>query len=190
MGKENKTIFVILGYLNHEDMTGYDIKKRIDATLSYFWKTGFGQIYPTLKQIEKYGWINKRSEMSGKLERIIYSITEEGRKQLIDWLTSSKETEEPKFEILLKVFFGGALETQNNIDNIVAFKNKYSAQLPVFKAYEKELESILMDSPDHLYYLITVLFGDKMTNAYIEWADEAIKLLEASKNTTKKELVL
>lgn len=29
MSKDNKTIYVILDLLNHEDSTGYDIKKRI-----------------------------------------------------------------------------------------------------------------------------------------------------------------
>jgi DNA-binding PadR family transcriptional regulator len=162
-------------------MTGYEIKKRIDTSLSFFWKTGYGQIYPTLKQMEENRWINKRGDNNGKLEKIIYSITEEGRKQLINWLTSMKENEDPKFEILLKLFFGGALEKQKNMDTIQAFKEKYAGQLPVLKEFQSELEHIVQDSPDHLYYLITVLFGVKITNAYIEWADEALKLLETTK---------
>jgi DNA-binding PadR family transcriptional regulator len=40
MGKENKTIYVILGFLSHEGLTGYEIKIRIDLSLIYF-----GQIY-------------------------------------------------------------------------------------------------------------------------------------------------
>ncbi len=40
MGRENKTSYVILGLLSHEDLTGYEIKKRIDSTLNYFWSAG------------------------------------------------------------------------------------------------------------------------------------------------------
>ena len=36
------------------------------------------------------------------------------------------------------------------------------------------------DSPDHLYYYLTVLFGEKVYSAYLEWADEATDLLKAN----------
>lgn len=181
MGKENKTVYVILGLLNHESLTGYDIKKRIDSTLSYFWETGFGQIYPTLALMEKNELVSKRKENKGKkLEKIIYSITDEGRKKLIDWLSLPVENEYVKYEILLKLFFGSILDTEKNIENINAFKEKYSNQLPVLRGYELELKKILPESPDHLYFLLTVLFGQKIYNAYIEWADEAIKMLKDS----------
>lgn len=179
MGKENKTIYVILGFLSHEDLTGYDIKKRIDSSLGYFWGAGFGQIYPTLRLMEENGWVKKRSEISGrKLERIIYSITEEGRKQVINWLSLPVENEYVKYEILLKLFFGKMLETEKNIENISVFKEKYDRQLTVLEGFETELEKVVDNSPDHLYYLLTVLFGKKVYKAYLEWADEAIKLLK------------
>jgi DNA-binding HxlR family transcriptional regulator len=133
--------------------------------------------------MEENGLITKRNELSGKLEKIIYSITEEGRSKLVNWLSSVKESEDPKFEILLKIFFGGTLETQKNIDTITAFKEKYAVQLPVLMKFEEELQKILKVSPDHLYYYITVLFGVKIMNAYMEWAEEAIRLLKSSQNT-------
>ncbi len=38
MAKDRKIDMVILGLLAHEDLTGYDIKKRIDGAISLFWK--------------------------------------------------------------------------------------------------------------------------------------------------------
>lgn len=32
-----KSDCVILGLLSHEDLTGYEIKKRMDTALKYFW---------------------------------------------------------------------------------------------------------------------------------------------------------
>ena len=37
-----KIDMVIQGLLSHEDLTGYDIKKRIDGAISFFWKGSFG----------------------------------------------------------------------------------------------------------------------------------------------------
>ena len=46
MAKERKIDMVILGLLSHEDLTGYEIKKRMDGAISFFWKGSFGNIYP------------------------------------------------------------------------------------------------------------------------------------------------
>ena len=36
MARVKRINMVILGLLNHEDLTGYDIKKRIDSSISFF----------------------------------------------------------------------------------------------------------------------------------------------------------
>ena len=182
MIKENKTVYVILGFLNHEDLTGYEIKKRIDGSLSYFWGAGFGQIYPALKLMEKNSWVEKRSEISEKKhESIVYTITEEGKTQLTNWLSATVENEYVKYEILLKVFFGSMQKPQKNIDNIEKFKNKYEGHIAILEGYEENLQKNINSSPDHLYYLLTVLFGRKVFKAYTEWAEEAIELIKKSK---------
>ena len=62
MGKDRKIDVVILGLLAHENLTGYDIKKRIDGTIGFFWKGSFGSIYPSLGEMEKQGLVQKKSD--------------------------------------------------------------------------------------------------------------------------------
>ena len=56
MAKDRKIDVVILGLLSHENLTGYDIKKRLDGAVGYFWKGSFGNIYPSLAAMEKEGF--------------------------------------------------------------------------------------------------------------------------------------
>ena len=51
MAVEKKIDCVILGLLSHEDLTGYEIKKRMDTALKYFWGASYGSIYPSLSEI-------------------------------------------------------------------------------------------------------------------------------------------
>jgi PadR family transcriptional regulator AphA len=46
------TPFAILGLLSIEPMSGYDIRRNLDESLSYFWSESYGQIYPSLKKLE------------------------------------------------------------------------------------------------------------------------------------------
>lgn len=182
MARENKTIYVILGFLSHEPMTGYDLKKRIDLSLSYFWETGFGQIYPTLSTLEASGLVTKASDDKGqKLERHTYAITEEGRQTLKSWLEQPVAQKTIKYEVLLKLFFGGILSPEQNLKTIQTFAQSYSKELPRLEAYEKSLEAALSEHPDHLYFLLTVKFGIKIFKAYEQWADEAEVLIQAHK---------
>jgi DNA-binding PadR family transcriptional regulator len=60
MSKENTTEYIVLGLLMHEDLSGYDLKKHIDQSISQFWEVGYGQLYPTLKELEQAGYISGR----------------------------------------------------------------------------------------------------------------------------------
>lgn len=179
MAKENKTIYAILGLLNHEDMSGYDIKKRIDDSLKFFWDAGFGQIYPGLKTLEQNGWVNCASKASGAgPERIMYSITTQGRSELKHWLSTPVEKEQTKYEILLKLFFGSVVSTEENIRIIREFEQRNSGILKLFEIYKAQLEQVLYQKEDHIYYYLTVLFGEKVQKAYLEWAEEAVGILK------------
>ncbi len=42
---------MILGLLSHENLTGYEIKKRMDGSLNFFGGASYGSIYPTLNDL-------------------------------------------------------------------------------------------------------------------------------------------
>lgn len=183
MGKENKTVYAILGLLSHEDMTGYDIKKKIDETLSFFWSAGFGQIYPALKQLEAVGAVSKRTEKGENSQhRIVYSITESGRNKLQKWLEISAEKEYVKYEILLKLFFGDLLPVEDNIKKIEEFKIRNMKNRDIINRLKQNLNVDKDISYDEVYYSLALLLGEKVYKAYVEWASEAVEFLE--KNTT------
>ena len=61
MPKENTARYILLGLLSHQPLSGYDIKKRVDLSIQPFWPVGFGQIYPTLAQLEREGLVPRPS---------------------------------------------------------------------------------------------------------------------------------
>ena len=94
MAIKKKIDCVILGLLSHEDLTGYEIKKRMDTSLKYFWGASYGSIYPALSDLVKRGLTVKRDGTENNRNKIIYSITEEGRNYLKDWLQLPAEKDE------------------------------------------------------------------------------------------------
>ena len=177
MAIEKKIDYVILGLLSHEDLTGYEIKKRMDTSLKYFWGASFGSIYPALSDLVERGLASKRNGAENGRNKLIYSITEEGKKYLKEWLQIPAERDELRYETLLKLFFGNEAGAAQAISHIDAFQEKIEGELPfLIGAAETLRNSIDLDNT-HKYYLLTVAFGVKTYRAYLEWCEEAKRLL-------------
>lgn len=178
MANEKKLDCVILGLLSHEELTGYEIKRRMDTALKYFWGASFGSIYPTLSDLVHRGLATRREDTENKRNKQIYTITEEGRSYLKKWLELPAEKDELRYETLLKLFFGKESGAVQAISHIETFQEKIKNELPYLLASEKILKDNLNEDVAHQYYLLTVEFGIKTYSAYLEWCEEAKKLLK------------
>ena len=105
--KEGKSKYAILGMLSIEPMSGYDIKKEVENSISNFWTESYGQIYPVLKNLIAEKLVTKTVESeAGKPDRHVYSLTATGRKELRRWLRQGFAPKIQRDEFLLKLFFG------------------------------------------------------------------------------------
>ena len=177
MAIEKKIDYVILGLLSHEDLTGYEIKKRMDTSLKYFWGASFGSIYPALSDLVERGLASKRNGAENGRNKLIYSITEEGKKYLKEWLQIPAERDELRYETLLKLFFGNEAGAAQAISHIDAFQEKIEGELPFLIGAAETLRNNIDLDDTHKYYLLTVAFGVKTYRAYLEWCEEAKRLL-------------
>ena len=177
MAKDRKIDMVILGLLSHDDLTGYDIKKQIDGSIRFFWKGSFGSIYPALAELEKQGSVRRlKSNDGGGREKIIYSITSQGKEILKAWVRDEKASNDLKYETLMKLFFGGVESKETSLKNIEDFEEQIKADLKVLQVYKANIEKAL-DEEDHVYFYLTILFGIETYEAYLEWCNKARKVL-------------
>jgi DNA-binding PadR family transcriptional regulator len=177
MANEKKLDRVILGLLSHENLTGYEIKKRLDTVLKLFWGASYGSIYPTLKLLEDNKLAVKSETAKNGRRKNTYSITDKGRDFLGEWLLLPAEKDEIRYETLLKLFFGGGAEPETAIGHIEAFEKKIKKELPYLISSIDILEKIAGQDTAHAYYLLTARFGLHAFNAYLEWCEEAKKVL-------------
>jgi len=78
--------YAILGYLSTAPGSGYDLAQQLQGGLGWFWSASHSQIYPELKRLEDAGLAESEPTTVGeKLEKRIYSITDDGRRVLTDW---------------------------------------------------------------------------------------------------------
>jgi len=178
MARSNKTKYPILGILSQEDLSGYEVKKRIEERLSFYWNESFGQIYPTLKELRREGLLgSERVAQEGKPDKTVYKITEKGMAILREWLEEPVETERLRSELLLKLSFGNHTSTGTIKRHVDDFRESLKEKMKLMEIFERNLREVLEDHPDHPYQLVTVLFGKKTYQAWIDWCEEALALL-------------
>ena len=177
MATEKKTPYAILGLLSHEPMSGYEIKKRMDTVLKFFWGASYGGIYPALSALAGDGFIAKRETGENARGKATYAITDAGRAKLAEWLRVPAGKDELRYETLLKLFFGNEAGSLRSIGHIQDFERKIRAELSVLRGMVGELERVKDADSAHVYYLLTAMFGVKTFEAYLEWCREATATL-------------
>jgi len=160
-------------------MSGYDIKKAVEVSIANFWTESYGQIYPVLKRLTEQGLVEKSdTEPNGKRPRHVYSITEQGRRSLQDWLRIPAEEPPLRLELLLKLFFGSQVDRETNRRQIEAFRQRTLEELERYHSIRAVLDIQQAGHPDLPYWLMTLSFGERDHQAHLEWCDEALQLLE------------
>ena len=179
--RSKKTRYAILGILSQESLSGYEIKKLIEERLSFYWNESYGQIYPTLKELQKEGFLesNKVSQQ-GRPDKNVYRLTESGLAILRDWLEEPIDSEWLRLELLLKLSFGNQTSMCTNRKRIERFRESVEQRRRLMELFELNLKEVIDDHPDHPYQLVTVIFGKKTYQAWLDWCEEALALLEDS----------
>src|SRR6187401_1825691 len=112
MEQLSATAYVILGLVRNEPRSGYEIKALVDNSTRFFWAASYGQIYPELKRLSAAGLIEGVDAPRGERKRTVYAITGAGEESLVEWLRQPPATYEMREEGLLKLFFAGALPSE------------------------------------------------------------------------------
>lgn len=122
--------YAILGLLDLEPMTGYDLKRTFDDSVNHFWSADQAQIYRTLA-----GLVEQRLAtvevlpQEGKPSRKVHHITDAGRAELDRWLTAAAEPQPQRSEFLAKVFFAGRLSERDLTTLLTARRDAVGAAL-------------------------------------------------------------
>ncbi|MQS53268.1 PadR family transcriptional regulator [Companilactobacillus mishanensis] len=106
MAQKNRLQYIVLGLLNIESRTGYDLTKSFDSDIGEFWSANHSQIYPLLKKMEQENLISHHEVQVGtKLVKKSYDIMSDGKKIFNAWLEEPSEIDSSHDEFILKLYF-------------------------------------------------------------------------------------
>ncbi|MEU5777027.1 PadR family transcriptional regulator [Streptomyces venezuelae] len=94
----------ILVSLLEKPGSGYELARRFDRSIGYFWAATHQQIYRVLKRMEGDGWIDVREVVQqDRPDKKEYSVASLGRDALSRWLHAPIEPESVRHELAVKI---------------------------------------------------------------------------------------
>lgn len=171
--------YAVLGLLNRQSMTGYEITKAFDSALSEFWSAKHSQIYPELKSLDADGLVKFDTEISGnQLERKRYTITAAGKKEFLAWERKNlalKAT--PKDEFRLQLFFSDSLGTDEQAALVEQHLEQHRRRLAHLNGNRDEFPPQSgLDDMQFSDYLV-LLGAIRREEATCAWLEECLGLM-------------
>src|SRR5580704_17032727 len=106
-GTENRPLALadaILACLTERPMTGYELAKTFDSSIGFFWKADHQQIYRELSRLRDRGHVQAREVVqSGKPNKLVYTLTAEGRAALKHWAARPSIPPSIKDDLLVRL---------------------------------------------------------------------------------------
>jgi PadR family transcriptional regulator, regulatory protein AphA len=181
----NSSLYAVLGMLSLRPMSGYDIKKTIEGSVSNFWNESFGQIYPMLTKLLAAGFVEETGDRESRKRE--FKITKRGRAALGEWLERPARFQPSRNETLLKVFLAAELPPSTIAEHLRRFRRHHADALERYAAIERRLTEQHANHAGLPYWLLTLRYGQRESEAMLAWCDEAerdLKKLEKRKKKT------
>jgi DNA-binding PadR family transcriptional regulator len=172
----------ILGFLNYEPSTGYDLKASFDNSVRHFWPADQAQIYRTLAELTKEGLATMETiPQEDRPNKKVYQITEAGRVELRGWLDSPLTHQDHRSAELIQVFFAGQLSDEEVLAMFERTAQQYRAVLAVYDKIPEQITDYveMVDSPrETFFWLLTLENGIRALQSQLDWVESVIERLE------------
>ncbi|MEV6336549.1 PadR family transcriptional regulator [Nocardia vinacea] len=160
--------------------SGYELARRFDKSIGFFWRATHQQIYRVLKRMEESGWISSEAvAQEGRPDKKVYSVNEAGQAELARWIAAPTDTSMPRNELGVKVRAAAHGDIGALCDEVVRHREQHNQRLELFRLIEKRdfpAPDQLSGTPLHQYLVLRA--GIRVESGFVEWCDEVLQALQ------------
>ena len=171
----------ILVCLTERPMTGYELAKTFDSSIGFFWKADHQQIYRELTKLRERGHVQGREVVqSGKPNKLVYTLTPEGKAALRHWAARPSTPASIKDDMLVRLCALDAVDMEPMRADLMARLEYHRDRLA---RYERVLIKRFPQGAQNLAdtgKLMALRLGLRHERAVMEWCEESLETLTSS----------
>ncbi|MBU3062610.1 PadR family transcriptional regulator [Nocardia sp. NEAU-G5] len=160
--------------------SGYELARRFDKSIGFFWSASHQQIYRVLKRMEQQGWVASEAvAQEGRPDKKVYTVSPAGRTELARWIAAPAEDVGPlRSELGVKIRAAAHGDLAALRAEVTRHRDAHAQRLELFQLIEKK------DFPDPhgltgtaLYQYLVLRGGIRIESGFAEWCDEVLAAL-------------
>lgn len=173
----------LLVSLSERAGSGYELARRFDKSIGYFWSASHQQIYRVLKRMEDSGWVTVESvTQQGKPDKKVYSVAPAGHTELARWIAEPTQSVPKRDELGVKIRGAAYGDTEAVCAEVARHRAEHAQRLDEFQLSEKKFFPVpeqLSGTALHQYLVLRA--GIRAESGYVEWCDEVLQALRPRK---------
>lgn len=179
----------LLTSLLEKSSSGYDLARRFDKSIGFFWHATHQQIYRELGRMEAAGWIASSSAPdAGKTRKRIYRVLPPGQAELLRWAAEPSAPMDLRDEFMVRLRADaalGALGLAPELERRIAL---HQEKLALYREIEQRdfAGGASMARAARIHHMILkkgILYEENS----IAWAREMLDLLKKENRNTNAE---
>lgn len=176
--KLTTTSYAVLGLLAVKSWTTYELTQQMQRSLARFWPRAVSKLYDEPRKLTEHGLAAGREEHVGQRARSRYEITDDGRRELAEWLAQPPRDPVLEAEFLVKVFLAEHGTKQDLLATLHAVRAWAAQQAATDAGIAKSYLTGSGPFPDRVPQLVLVgaYLADlaQLTGRWATWATDVV----------------
>ena len=175
----------LLTSLLERPSSGYELARRFDRSIGYFWHATHQQIYRELGRMAEHGWIAEEEgegESDARNRKKVYFVLPPGRDELARWVLAPTAGLDLRDEILVKLRADavvGPLGLRPEMQRLIGL---HQERLDTYRQIERRDFSAAQPTRAQQLQHALLKRGIRYEEDWVSWAEELLPLLDKQDN--------
>lgn len=187
----------LLVSLLEKPSSGYELARRFERSIGYFWHATHQQIYRVLSRMESAGWISAEVRTGESApDRKVFTVSREGRTELSRWMAEPVDAEGTRDALLVKLRAAAFGDAEHLIPEFEHHRATHANRLTAYRVIEaRDFADVRSTSPGAqspgaldrqraLQYQV-LKSGIRYEQGWLEWCEETLNLLRSFKKSDR-----
>jgi DNA-binding PadR family transcriptional regulator len=174
----------ILVSLTERAGSGYELARRFDRSIGFFWPATHQQIYRVLRRMDDAGWVTHTDvAQEGRPDKKVYEVSAAGREELTRWLGEPVDVAVLRDGLSVKIRGASLGDTAAVLREVERHRGEHAALLEVFRGIQRrDFPKPAKLNGRELHQYLVLRGGVRAEESFLAWCDEVIEAMRSERS--------
>jgi DNA-binding PadR family transcriptional regulator len=175
----------ILVSLTERAGSGYELARRFDRSIGFFWPATHQQIYRVLARMADAGWVTHTDiAQDGRPDKKVYEVSASGRDELARWIAEPVDPALLRDGLAVKLRGASLGDTSAVLREVERHRAEHATRLETYRAIQQR------DFPKpgklngrELHQYLVLRGGIRAEESFLDWCDEVIQAMRSERTS-------